>query len=198
MPRKPKCKHCKTEFQRFLPLQFVCSPACAFKRAERLREEKQAKEDRADMKARREKIKKKSEWLKEAQVEFNKFIRLRDKNDDCISCGRTNTEVEPSDGWKPGGAWDCGHFLTRGAYPELRFHEDNAHKQCKSCNGGSGKYTRKSHTVAKEYEKRLIQKIGQDRVDWLKGPHEPLNLTIDEIKEIKTKYRAKTKELDNG
>ncbi|STV05254.1 protein NinG [Klebsiella pneumoniae subsp. ozaenae] len=72
---------------------------------------------------------------------------------------------------------DCGHFKTVGAYPELRFEERNAHKQCKSCNAGAGKYTAKEATVAQQYEAGLIARYGQEYVDWLNGPHEMNQLT---------------------
>jgi hypothetical protein len=76
----------------------------------------------------------------QAQQAFNAYIRARDADLPCISCGETN----PPD--LHGGQWDCGHFKTVGANPELRFEERNAHKQCKSCNAGAGKYTAKEAT----------------------------------------------------
>jgi len=103
--------------------------------------------------------------------------------------------VEPTERWKVGGSWDCGHFLTVGAFPELRFEPLNAHKQCKSCNGGSGKYTRKNKTVGTDYRERLVQKIGLTKVEWLEGPHEPAKYSIGDIKEIIKEYKAKLKEL---
>jgi hypothetical protein len=72
----------------------------------------------------------------------------------------------------------------------------NAHRQCKSCNGGSGKYARKGYTVAKEYEERLIERIGQDAVDWLKGPHEAKHYGKDDFLAIKAKYKTLCRELE--
>jgi hypothetical protein len=131
--------------------------------------------------------------MREAQKAFNAYIRARDFYDDCISCGRTDDEVKKTDGWKVGGAWDCGHFLTVGAFPELRFEESNAHKQCKSCNGGSDKYAKKTNLVAKDYRINLIEKIGLDKVEWLEGPHKPKKYTCEQLKEIELKYKAKLK-----
>lgn len=132
-----------------------------------------------------------------AQKSFNAFIRARDKDLVCISCERNNDEVAGSDSWKVGGAWDCGHYLTRGAFPELRFEELNAHKQCKSCNGGSDKYAKKTQLVKDGYRVNLIDKIGLDKVEWLEGPHEPKKYTCSELKEIELLYRQKFKELNN-
>jgi len=190
--RQKKCKNCGNEYPPYSTISKVCSTPCAIEYIEIQREAKREKEIRADLKQRKEKLKTKSDWLKEAQPAFNKYIRLRDRDEPCISCGRENIAVEPL----TGGKWDCGHFLTIGAHPELRFEESNAYKQCKSCNGGSGKHTRKNYTVGKEYEERLIKKIGQDKVDWLKGPHKPKNYTIEDIKEIKAEYVKKAKELE--
>jgi hypothetical protein len=130
-----------------------------------------------------------SDWTKLAQAMFNKFIRMRDADKSCISCGREHVE------WTLGGSWDCGHFRSVGAAPELRFEELNAHKQCKSCNGGSGKYARKNHTVSAEYRVRLIERIGLAKVEWLEGSHEPKRYRIDELIAIRDLYRRKAKEL---
>jgi hypothetical protein len=46
-----------------------------------------------------------------------------------------------------------------------------------------------------EYRIRLVKKIGQSAVDWLEGPHEAKRYTIDELKEIKARYRRLLREL---
>lgn len=192
---KPKtCKACRSKFVPARSTQAICfSLPCAIELVRMNKEKKaaaKARQDRRETKAAKDKAKTARDWLPLAQAAFNKFIRLRDADKPCISCGRVDVE------WTRGGAWDCGHFLGRGAYPELRFEELNAHKQCKSCNGGSAKYARKGRTVANEYEARLIERIGQDKVDWLKGPHEPKHYTVDDLKAIKQTYQAKCKELE--
>ena len=149
---------------------------CAYKHARQLQEKRKRKEQ----KERREAVKSRSQWLKEAQAEFNKFIRLRDAKEPCISCGRFHQ-----------GQYHAGHYLTVGAKPELRFEELNVHKQCAPCNNHlSGNLV--------NYRIALIDKIGLDKVEWLEGKHDPLKLTIEEIKAIKTKYRQKCKELQKS
>jgi len=150
-----------------------------------------AQRERREIKVRKEKLKSRADYIREAQTDFNAFIRMRDKDEPCICCG----SYGPDEDWLTGGKWDAGHFLGRGAYPELRFDEDNCHKQLKSCNGGSGKYAAKGRTVAQGYRERLIKKIGQERVDRLEGPHEAKRYTIDDLKEIAARYRAKLKDL---
>ncbi len=156
----------------------------------------QQKEERKSTRAKKAALRPRSWWLAEAQKWFNKFIRLRDANEMCISCDRAIEEIEGNDAWKIGGAWDCGHYLTRGAHPELRFEELNAFKQCKSCNAGSGKYTHKTKTVGEEYRNKLIKRIGIEKVEWIEGPHEPKKYTIDDLKELIVKYKKKCKEFE--
>lgn len=193
-----KCKECGTKYEPTQSFQSWCSPECGVKIA-RKRQEKAAEAKRKafnrETRKRKEANKSRSEWISETQTVFNRFIRIRDKDEPCISCGKYDWEIEDK---FVGGKWDCGHFLSRGAYPELRFEELNANKQCKSCNAGSGKFSHKGRTVSQEYEERLIKKIGQDKVDWLKGPHKPKRYTIDELKELKAYYRKKCKEMENG
>ncbi|TEW24926.1 recombination protein NinG, partial [Histophilus somni] len=107
------------------------------------------KEERAKIKAVKERLKSRSERLKELQGVFNRFIRLRDKNLPCISCGRYHQ-----------GQWHAGHYRSVGACPELRFNEDNVHKQCSVCNN------HKSGNVI-EYRINLVAKIGVERVEFL-------------------------------
>jgi len=173
-PRPKTCKICKVKFDPVRPLQMVCSPNCAFEYSKQLR----VKSDRAIKQVTKLKLKTKSEWLKEAQVIFNQYIRLRDKNEPCISCQRHHT-----------GQYHAGHYRTTGSTPELRFSEHNCHKQCAACNNHlSGNIL--------NYRKNLINKIGLEIVEWLEGKHEPKHYTIDDIKKIKQLYREKIKLLD--
>lgn len=196
---KPKkCKECGESFVPNKPMQKVCSVACAITHAKttgeasRKRDQaKQVREARREIKAAKEGLKSRSEWMKEAQASFNAYIRERDKDQPCICCGSYGEE----ENWLVGGKWDAGHFLSRGAYPELRFEELNCHKQLKSCNAGSSKYAMKGRTVASGYREGLIRKIGLEAVEWLEGSHEPKRYTIDDLKAIKAEYKAKLKEL---
>jgi hypothetical protein len=171
--RKKKCKNCKEWFQPERPFQDGCSIPCAIAIVEAKRDEKR----RRETKRRKEGLKSLSEWLKEAQIAFNAYIRARDNDLPCISCGRNHN-----------GQYHAGHYRSVGANPELRFDESNCHKQCAPCNNHlSGNIV--------EYRIRLVDRIGQAELDRLEGPHEPKNYTIDDAKEIKAKYAKKTMEL---
>ena len=161
---------------------------CAIAYSKRKAEEKRKKQEKSDrleasrrMRDRKEKLKSRSDWLKEAQKAFNEFIRLRVKDLPCISCGRYHQ-----------GQYHAGHYRRVGACPELRFNEDNVHKQCSACN---------SHLSGNilEYRLGLIEKIGLERVEFLeRKDHPPLKLSVEEIKDLIKAYKAKVKELKRG
>lgn len=187
-----KCRICKEEFFANFTTKIVCSIACALIHAKQVREKKQRKADAA----RRQELKTPSTIKKEAQVEFNKFIRLRDHGLPCISCQREEWEILASTGkGSIGGLWDAGHYLSRGARPEHRFNEDNCHKQCKRCNGGSGNFSSVDATVITRYRENLIEKIGEEKLLALESDHEPKKYTREQLLEIKRIYRAKWQAL---
>jgi len=213
--KKRRCTFCK-EYREadqgmVLPIGFFCNSDHAYQYAKaktdkaREKQARQVKREsaivaKADRKQHRERkvaLRPKAWYLADTQKYFNKFIRLRDAEDECISCDRTIEEIEKNDNWKVGGSWDCGHYLTRGAYPELRFEELNAHKQCKSCNAGAGKFVKKARTVTAMYRLKLIRKIGEDNVMWVEGYHEPKKYDIEDLKQLTAVYKAKIKEIEN-
>jgi hypothetical protein len=192
-----KCRICKKPFNQFNSMQVVCSPGCAHKHGKLDVAKKVAKQERIErkvMRERRNNLKTYPKIKAEAQTPFNKFIRLRDFKDGCISCERTKEEVESTDNSLKGGVWDAGHFKGRGARPDLSFNELNVHKQCKVCNGGSGKYVRKNYTVAQSYRESLIIKIGLEEVEALEVDNNT-KASKEELIEIKKKYLKKALEL---
>jgi hypothetical protein len=187
------CPVCRGMYQKWSSTQRTCNDwSCAIGLARLDREKKakrEAKAQRIMNKNRLEELKPRRVLMKEAQQAFNAFIRERDRELPCCCCGAWG------DGQTVGGAWDAGHYLSVGAYPELRFTEDNCHRQKKSCNAGSGKYTGKQKTVSQEYRERLIAKIGLERVEELEGPHPPAKWSCDDLREIKRVYKGKLREL---
>jgi hypothetical protein len=171
--RAKKCKACGISYITTRPLQKACSLPCAVI----LGKKKTAQDEKKQDRIKRESLKTRSQWVKEAQAAFNQYIRARDTYEPCISCGRHHH-----------GKWNAGHYLSTGARPELRFEERNVHKQCEPCNS----YL--SGNIA-AYRINLIHKIGRRAVEWLEGMHEPKHYTIEELKEIKCKYSEMTKAL---
>lgn len=188
------CQVCSKPFDKQRMGQVVCSPRCAQK-VPKVR----AKAERDTTRKRKEAAEPRSKVLARAKTIIQKFRRLEElsKGRGCMSCLRTQEEVQSTDGWKPGGAWDGAHFVSKGASPELALEPRNIWLNCKSCNGGAGNYTRKNHTVMQNYETNLRAAEGDALVDWLKGPHEPAKHTIDDLRAIIALYRGKLKELSN-
>ena len=189
-PRPKKCsvKTCRASFVPRQSFQTWCSPDCAVVIARGKQEKKRkamATIERREIKVRKEKLKTRSDHMREAQQAFNEFIRWRDQlaGHPCISSGK------PLD-WS-GNAVDAGHYRSVGSAPHLRFDERNCHAQSKQDN-------RFLSGNAVDYRIGLIARIGQEAVDALESDQSVRKYTVDEIKAIKADYRAKTRELKRG
>ena len=129
-----KCKYCKKKDATFKPtckLSYFCDIECAlaYGIANKDKGEKIKKaEERKELKKRKEALNDTIPiWTKKAQKAFNAFIRERDKNEPCISCGKLHPPKQNS--YRGNGTWDAGHYRSIGSCPELRFDENNCHKQ---------------------------------------------------------------------
>lgn len=173
--REKVCKTCLSKFMPVRPMQSVCSPICASRKVKADR-----KTEHETLKKRKESVKRRADWAREAQAAFNAWIRARDAGNPCISCQRYHE-----------GQHHAGHYLSVGARPELRFEPLNVHLQCAPCNN----YLSGNAVL---FRKGLIAKHGIEVVEWLEGHHEQKKYTIIELKEIKRIYTIKLKELKNG
>ena len=185
-PRQKKCRAegCENTFEPFNSMQSWCSPECGTKIALAKLEKKQ-KADKAKIK--RERIQMKKEFklkdkpyqTKLTQAVFNKWIRLRDSGEPCISCGITYGKME------------AGHYRSRGAAPELRFEPLNVHAQCSQCNNP------KSGNIG-PYRVGLIKKIGLEQVEWVEGPHDAKKYTCEDLIEIRAHYSKLIREIEDS
>lgn len=180
-----KCKVCKKEFSpTHSSTQKVCSPSCAIKLVEANKRDKLKKAAIDDIKRVKQKLKQLSmkdrpKALRAAQAAFNAFIRERDKGLPCISCGRSS-----------GCKVNAGHYLSVKAHPELRFDEKNVNLQCEHCNCFlSGNLL--------GYRKGLIERFGQEYIDYLEKHHPLKKHVVEELHEIKALYIKKKKDLIN-
>lgn len=181
-PRPKTCKNpaCAEKFTPQRMGQAVCSPKCglAIKDVHKERAARAIKQrERQESKEVRQRIKSRADYTKEAQAAFNEWVRERDANLPCISCGRHHQ-----------GKYDAGHYRSVGGNPALRFEPLNCHKQCVPCN------QHKSGNIV-EYRLCLVARIGAEAVEWLEGPHEPKRYAIEELQQIKAEYKAKTRAL---
>jgi hypothetical protein len=126
----------------------------------------------------KERLKTHSDWLNDLQKLVNEYVRLRDKNMPCISCGKPLH-----------GKFDAGHFYSVGGYPNVRYHLDNIHGQCVSCN-------RDKHGNIIEYAKKLPYRIGKERFKTLKLASQMTGkLTTYEVKEEIKQYKSMIKDF---
>lgn len=173
--KRKKCKICKEYFDPFQPLQQVCGHKCAYEYAKK-QEEKRWKKRKKEIK---EKLKTKQDYVKELQEVFNKYIRLRDKDKGCISCGSPLK-----------GKYDAGHFYSVGNYPAIRFNESNVNGQCVHCNQYRGGNLH-------EYRENLLKRIGYSEFEKLESLRDvSRNYTIPELIELKEIYKEKIRKLE--
>ena len=181
----PKCKFCKT---RFTPLNNNSLQRNCLKTAECFADftaySKEATRKANDKKWNQEKkvLKEKglthSDHIQILQKVFNTFIRFRDKNDPCISCG---CDMSNRKG-------DASHYYPT-TYQYLRFNELNVHLACVPCN-------QHKRGNLHEYLPKLEVKIGVDAVQKLHNDrHKKLELSVLEIQEKIKYYKEKVKQL---
>lgn len=181
-----KCRSCGERYTPSSTTQRACSPRCALAlvaQDKAKRERDQQRQQRAETRVAKERLKTRSDHMREAQAAFNAMIRERDHGKPCISCGSTPSNA----GLITGSRWDAGHYRSVGACPELRFEPLNCHAQCVKCNRDLS-----GNTV--EYRIRLLGRIGRESVEWLEGKHPSRKYTTEELVRLKAFFRWMTRE----
>lgn len=172
-----KCKVCKTKFMpTYGTLQAVCSPKCAAKEAKEI-EDRLWRERKKSMK---EKTKTVTEYEQDAKDEFQRWVRWRDRDLPCISCGTEKATI-----------WDGGHYFKAEIFSGLIFDPDNVHKQCRQCNRFLG-----GNELA--YRDGLIKRYGEQFVKDLeakKDSHRNHKYTKQELIDIKEYYSSLLKQI---
>jgi len=184
-----RCKHCRVKFtaeERGLRIHQACIEPwmLAFQEKQKRKavaeHKARLKVERAVDRRKREEQKPRAKWLAECQVIVNKIVRLRDRHLPCCSCDRQAS-------WD--GQWHASHFRSVGAASALRFNLLNIHKGCSICNHHL------SGNIA-GYTPRLIEKIGQERVDWLYTQNQLANYSIDYLARFKAVMGKKLRRLE--
>lgn len=168
------CKRCNEQFTAYRTTDKYCY-VCA-KTEQALKNLAKIKKDK--VKKAKEDLLTTSDYLKLAQQVFNKWVNLRDKDLPCVSCGKVIN-----------GRVNASHFYNANNHHNLRFNEDNVHSSCITCNQFlSGNLL--------EYRMRLIEKIGQERFNYLEENRSVVRKwTKDELKELITLYKKKIKDI---
>lgn len=190
-PKSKKCPICTTEYIPRSSLQKVChNYKCAMEFNRQVDERNAAREirkqerlQRDDLRQRRESLKGKSEWNREAQAAVNKFIFWRDYGDPCIACGK------PLNYGVRGGAVDASHYRSRGAAPWLRFNVFNNNAGCVHCNRDlSGNLI--------PYRINLIEKFGLHRVERIEHDNTVRKFDIEYLKRVKSIFTRRARHYE--
>lgn len=202
-----KCTGCKQYFLREKMIRHPagnfhtesCAIEFAMARAQRnikAAKKKQIQDQKRTIQEKKKSLKSITKLTSEAQSAVNKYVRLRDYEKPCISCYATRLEIEDQQGFKVGGAWDAGHYRSRGAAQQLRFNLKNIHKQCKGCNAGEKKNAAKGESVRSVYRKNLIKKIGLDAVLYLETNNELAGFSREYLERIGRIFRRRSRILE--
>jgi hypothetical protein len=169
-----KCKNCKLEF---VPINFnqkYCLSTECLKVWVLIAKDIEWNKRKVKLK---NNLKTNQELLKTAQLHFNKFIRIRDKGQNCISC---NKEAKKE---------NAGHYYSQGGHSAVRFEEDNVHLQCEHCN------TYLSGNLL-NYQIGIQKRIGGERLIELQSKaHLEKKWSKEELNEIIKIYKNKVKNV---
>jgi hypothetical protein len=170
-----KCKYCRSVFSPITTLQKNCfDPNCVTEWINEVKQKNWQKK-KAKLKADLMTL---SDYIKLTQQVFNKYIRLRDVGNVCISCQKKPLKE------------NAGHFYNANNHWSVRFDERNVHLQCEHCNtflSGNLIY----------YRENLLKKIGIEEFENLSAEAmKTRKFTIEELKEIIATYKKKCKEIE--
>lgn len=187
--RRTRCPHCKGKMDPGVRIHPDCIAPWAeaqeakAKRAQEKKARAASKVERAQRKQRIWELMPLRDQLKIVQRDFNEWIRARDADLPCISCGAPPPDLSALHAGR-----DAGHYRSTGSASHLRFHEDNCHAQCVRCNQwGAGR--------AVDYRIGLLDRLGLARVEALEHNNAPHKWTHEELRGIRDTYKAKLKEM---
>ncbi len=177
-----KNKECKQKFTPERQMQGVCSFSCAIAYSKQLEEKRCESNKKVARKALKQFNDSDINLLKRKTQEVcNKYIRLRDRKEPCISC------LCPADAPRQ---FHAGHYRPQGGNSLLRYDDRNIHKQCSICNN------HKSGNLV-PYRENLIKKIGLKTVKELESMNTIKKWSKDELEALILQFKWKIKELEN-
>ena len=170
-----RCRNCKEKFE---PVRFNQKYCLKDECIRVFVEEAKSKAWKKTKKNMQENLETIQDLVKATQIVFNKYIRLRDKDELCISCKQ-----------KPKKS-NAGHFYNANNHWNVRFDERNVHLQCEHCN------TFLSGNLI-NYRENLLKKIGEGKFQLLEAEaNKTRKFTKEELKEIIETYKKKIKEYE--
>jgi hypothetical protein len=184
-PKKCQNKECRKPYMPDpkQPFKVWCSDDCgaaiALARLAKQKASKAKAERTADKRAKKE-HKTTAQLAEPVRKLAQRYAVLRDRDYGCISCDKGPY-------WQ--GVWHGSHFKSVGSNSALQFNLLNINKACDQCNyflaGNIG-----------PYETRLRQKIGDEKVDWLKNYPRSREYSIDYLDRLAAILRKKIRRLE--
>lgn len=175
-----RCLNCREYFPREsmtrLPVGHFHAQDCIVEYAQNKRDSIKKKKLAKDTREKKQRIKTRSEWIKEAQQAVNAYVRIRDKGKPCCSCDK------PDDGSHQRHA---SHYRSTKACSSLRFNTLNIWASCAQCN------TMESGNLI-EYRIRLNRKY-PGLPDWLESQNDVARYDIDYLKRLISVFRRKSR-----
>lgn len=188
-----RCKACKAKFSDedralhrrihpdCIPAYAEAQQAKAQRKAEKLAR-MAAKVDRALDRAKRRELEPIGKLEKRSEAAVNAYVRARDHSRrlGCISCDKP---------WDWDGQWHASHFRSVGAASSVRYHLWNINRACWICNKlYSGRID--------AYGPALVDRIGQEKVDWLKAQNQPVRRTREYLERLRAVFAKKLRRLE--
>lgn len=191
-PARRKCAICSGWFHPRFQNERWCCPEHGAQLALQLREKERAKAEakrkavasksdkaaKAELRKRKAEVKPIGYWMKRAQAAVNRYVRIRDRDLPCISCGRHHN-----------GQYHAGHYRSVAACSSMRFYTLNINKQCSVCN------THLSSNAI-QYRLALIEKYGAKKVESIESSNGCVRYSVDYLKRIERVFTAKTKAIE--
>ena len=168
-----RCKNCKEKFEPVRFNQKYCfDPECV-KVWVTTEQDKQWKKKKAKLKV---ELMTKKDYEKILQQLVNKYVRMRDKGQPCISCQKPIK-----------GKMDAGHLYAVGNYPSVRFNLKNINGQCINCNQYNG-------GAINDYRLNFVLKYSREDLEELDIlAHQQRQYSVTEIKEMIHEFKELTK-----
>ena len=168
--KQKKCRYCKDTFTPFNSLQPFCFKTECIQEHNKVIREKKARKVKKEFKE-----SDKSSLIELAQMVVNKYVRLRDLNKPCCSCGHFGDRQ-----------FHSGHYQNVGGHRQLRFYTLNIHKQCSICNNWKSSNN-------EQYRPFMINKYGLEFVERLEANQERGNYTVEYLQRLIKVFRKKIK-----
>ena len=182
MANKRKCRHCGEFIKDFIVygLMAFCNYDHAASYAYANKSKGAAIKQKIARKVKKEKLDKlktNTDWARETERSFNRYIGVRDRELDCGMCGKPINSNRHS----------C-HYRSVGACKALRFNTFNVVSGCHRCNVEQG-----GNLI--EYRIRLVRRFGSDKVEWLESQNAPTRYSVEYLIRLKKIFNRRAKHL---